>query len=224
MGYLASLLHVPTQLPHKTAARMPLSKGGWVWAVLCDPKRQRHPDVADTIITRSERDPALCFRAVKDCDGHLCATGFESRPWVDIAEGARPGDSAEDGVGRRRQPRKLSSRSTSQSRSELGGVLTKDLFVATPTNRAAQFDPQPLRVMSRRLRLPMPLSSHSCRCGRLLDNLGHHRAVPKGGWARVYERHDGGHGCPWPARSHGRSTSGGHRRRVAVEQETSTSS
>ena len=44
-------------------------------------------------------------------------------------------------------------------------------------HRVARFDPQPFRVLlSRRLRLPMPLSSRSCRCGRLLDSLGHHRA------------------------------------------------
>ena len=31
--------------------------------------------------------------------------------------------------------------------------------------------------MLRRLRLPLPLSVRSCRCGRLLDTLGHHRAA-----------------------------------------------
>ena len=35
---LASLLHVPAQLPHaRTTAPMPLSKGGWVWVALCAP-------------------------------------------------------------------------------------------------------------------------------------------------------------------------------------------
>ena len=57
--------------------------------------RQRHPNVADSIIMSLERD-ALCFRAVRDCEGHLRAAGFEPRLWEDIAQGARPWDSAED--------------------------------------------------------------------------------------------------------------------------------
>ena len=37
--------------------------------------------------------------------------------------------------------------------------------------------PQSFRVLlQRRLRLPIPLSSRSCRCGRQLDPFGHHRA------------------------------------------------
>ena len=90
---------------------MPLSKGGLglgcavrarhaahkaSWADSLPMVRQRHPDVADSIIMGVERDPALCFRAVRDCEGHLRAAGFEPRPWEDIAQGARPGDSAED--------------------------------------------------------------------------------------------------------------------------------
>ena len=31
-------------------------------------------------------------------------------------------------------------------------------------------------LLKRRLRFPLPLSSRSCRCGRLLDPLGHHSA------------------------------------------------
>ncbi len=111
-GCLASLLHVPTQLPHaRTTALMPLSKGevgfGHIvrarhaahfpsWADRLPTVRQRHPDVGDTIITVLECDPVLCFRAVRDCEGHLRAAEFEPRLWEDITEGARPGDSAED--------------------------------------------------------------------------------------------------------------------------------
>ena len=94
------------------------------------------------------------------------------------------------------------------------GPLASTVFVAIPTNRVPRFDPQPFRVlMTRRLRLPMPLSSRSCRCGRLLDSLGHHRAgcaeaglLGRRGFAlecsaaqvcreaggRVHERHDEG--------------------------------
>ena len=158
------------------------------WADNLPMVRQRHPDVADTIITGFERDPALCFRAVRDCEGHLRAAGFEPRPWEAIAEGARLSRSCRRGVGRRRQLPKLSSSTSiplwpTLSEPERAfwlsqqGPLASTVFVAIPTNRVARFDPQPFRVlMSRRLRLPMPLSSRSCRCGRLLDNLGHHRA------------------------------------------------
>ena len=73
---LATFLHVPTQLPHaRTTALMPLSKEGGGFGQCCASPaccspcelgkqfahvRQRHPDVADTIITGLERDPALC--------------------------------------------------------------------------------------------------------------------------------------------------------------------
>ena len=32
-------------------------------------------------------------------------------------------------------------------------------------------------VLLRRLRLPLPLSLHTCRCGRPIDSFGHHRAA-----------------------------------------------
>ena len=41
-----------------------------------------------------------------------------------------------------------------------------------------RLDPTIFRVLlQRRLSLPLPLSKRSCRCGRLLDAFGHHRAV-----------------------------------------------
>ena len=47
-----------------------------------------------------------------------------------------------------------------------------------PSAPHAHFDSQPfLVVLLRRLWLPLPLSSRSCRCGRPLDSSGHHRAA-----------------------------------------------
>ena len=47
-----------------------------------------------------------------------------------------------------------------------------------PVDRIMRFDSQSFRVLLvRRLRLPMPLSSRFCACGRPLDILGHHRAA-----------------------------------------------
>ena len=50
--------------------------------------------------------------------------------------------------------------------------------VAVPSNSLFRKDAQLFRVsLLRRLRLPLPPSSRMCRCGRLLDSFGRHRAV-----------------------------------------------
>ena len=140
------------------------------WADSLPMVRQRHPDVAGT---------ALCFRAVRDWEGHLRAAGFEPRPWEDIAEGARPRDSAEDEP--QLQNKSWQKEAASQVEQYLDstvcplseleralwrshqGPLASTVFVGISTNRVARFDLQPFRVLtSRRLRLPMPLSSRSC--------------------------------------------------------------
>ena len=47
-----------------------------------------------------------------------------------------------------------------------------------PTTRTTRFEPQLFRVLlSRRLRLPLPFTSRSFRCGGLHDAFGHHRAA-----------------------------------------------
>ena len=51
-------------------------------------------------------------------------------------------------------------------------------FTALPIHRISRMDPEPFRVLLlRRLRMPLPLNVRACRCGRLLDVLGHHRAA-----------------------------------------------
>ena len=50
-------------------------------------------------------------------------------------------------------------------------------FTTLPLLLLQRFDSHLFRVLLlRRLHLPLPLSSRACRCGRLLDCLGHHRA------------------------------------------------
>ena len=48
---------------------------------------------------------------------------------------------------------------------------------AVPSSPQTRIESQLFRVLLlRRLRLPLPPASRLCRCGRLLDNFGHHRA------------------------------------------------
>ena len=57
------------------------------------------------------------------------------------------------------------------------GPLSGLPFTTLPLLLLQRFDSHLFRVLLlRRLHLPLPLSSRACRCGRLLDCLGHHRA------------------------------------------------
>ena len=59
----------------------------------------------------------------------------------------------------------LNNTDRAMSRSQRG-PLAATPFVSVPSNRFSKFDPQSFRVLlRRRLRLPIPLSSRSCRCG-----------------------------------------------------------
>ena len=50
-------------------------------------------------------------------------------------------------------------------------------FAVAPSNPLVRIDSQLFLVLLlQRLRLPLPPTSRTCRCGRLLDCLGHHRA------------------------------------------------
>ena len=54
-----------------------------------------------------------------------------------------------------------------------GGPLASAPFVCMPVDRVFRIDSQPFRILLlRRLRMPLSLTVHSCRCGRLLDSLG----------------------------------------------------
>ena len=63
------------------------------------------------------------------------------------------------------------------------GPVAGAAFTAIPTSALTSFTPQCFRsLLLRRLRLPLPSSVRTCRCGRVLDNLGDHRAsCPRAG-------------------------------------------
>ena len=58
------------------------------------------------------------------------------------------------------------------------GPLASAALTVSPTSRATRIEPQPFRLwLCRRLFLPLPLSSRTCRCGRRLDIYGDYRAA-----------------------------------------------
>ena len=58
------------------------------------------------------------------------------------------------------------------------GPLASVPFTALPVHRVSKMDSEPYRVLLlRRLRLPLPFTVRTCRCGRPLDVFGHHRAA-----------------------------------------------
>ena len=51
-------------------------------------------------------------------------------------------------------------------------------FTTCPTCLVTRFEPHLFRILLlRRLRLPLPFTVRSCRCGLPLDSCGHHRAA-----------------------------------------------
>ena len=69
------------------------------WADCIHMIRQRHPSVAETLITGIHRGPAPCFAAVRTCQGTLEEAGLEIPSWRTLAgappqreEGAEPAE------------------------------------------------------------------------------------------------------------------------------------
>ena len=127
--------------------------------------------------------------------------GFEVPSWEALSDGLRPhepedhepGDvkhgwqhEAASRVERQFLERDLMVRLTAPDqalmRSQSGPYSGMALSVA-PAIFLTRIDPALFRVLLlRRLRLPLPLSSRWCRCGRPLDSFGHHRAAcPRAG-------------------------------------------
>ena len=139
--------------------------------------RQRHPEVADMMIScLSERSGLRHLDAAVACREELIRTGYSPPEWraVSTAQPHFIADHLPGVVGipvERWQQRRVVvavPRRSSWQLSRTLQCLSALSCVSTLTSSECSF--------LRRLRLPLPLSSHSCRCGRLLDCLGHHRA------------------------------------------------
>ena len=161
--------------------------------------RRRHPVVADQLVHQLEGHPETPFlRAAADTRRELLGVmGFEPPSWQAMSHGARPPhrepEDVEPGTVRsgwqheacsrveRRHRRELFSHTPAQVRalvrSQGGGGAGAVLSVA-PTSRETTLSPHLFRViLLRRLRQALPLCARWCRCGRLLDSHGHHRAA-----------------------------------------------
>ena len=128
----------------------------------------------------------------------LATIGYDRPDWASVLEGARPRqpnlDEVDPGVPthgwqffaaqaveqRYRTdvvwPR-LSTTEQALFRSQ-SGPMSGLPFSSVPSSPPTRFAPQLFRVLLlRRLWLALPFSSRTCRCGRPLDVLGHHRAA-----------------------------------------------
>ena len=162
---------------------------------LYSPRQESFPIPLRYIGDGSEVDS---IQAILSSAASVQDAGFIPPSWEDLASGAAEEVEDRDGEVEPNQPRKgwqsraaraVESRRLHAIREALpspqqallrsqGGPLASTPFVSLPVDRAFRFDSQPFRILLlRRLRMPLPLTSHSCRCGRLLDSLGHHRSA-----------------------------------------------
>ena len=147
----------------------------------------------------NQQHPSFNLVGLRACGAQLAAVGFHAPSWEELAHGVRPepvvwdadfdpglphhgwqriatipvhGELVEGCV----RPR-LSQSEQALFRSQ-GGPLSSVPFTCFPTSPLTRFDASLFCVLLlRRLWLPLPPSSRFCRCGRLLDVLGHHRAA-----------------------------------------------
>ena len=154
--------------------------------------KQRHPGVVDMIVRSLVRhENCSSIQSLLRCVDALVTAGFDVPSWEDLAEGRRPEGTSEDGdlcqlrIGWQKQAatcleKQFLSRDVWPGllEHERAMLLSQQGLILFPTDRVSRFDSQPFRILLlRRLQLPLSLSVRSCRCGRPLDTLGHHRAA-----------------------------------------------
>ena len=184
------------------------------WADCLPMIHERHPEVAEALLENlnGEPDTPCLSEAQEAAHRVLRATGWEPPSWNEVAAGARPEgldkDQFEPWDPHRGWQHEAASRMESWWMHEFvfprmeesarasvlsqGGAGAGLALRACPTCRLTRLEPQHFRVLPRRLQVPLPLSVHSCLCGRPIDQFGHHRAacaragiLGKRGFARV---------------------------------------
>ena len=164
------------------------------WADAIQMIAERHPEIAGTIVraihTEHEVPGVQAIVTSVEADGFVCPS------WEDLATGevsASPEEDEDPNQPRAgwqsKAAREVEARSFARLLSTLtdpqkallrsqGGPLASALFISMPIDRVSRIDSQSFRLLFlRRLRQPLPLTARSCRCGRLLDCLGHHRSA-----------------------------------------------
>ena len=112
----------------------------------------------------------------------LMRLGFEAPSWESVTAGRRPAvldvEDRQIGMPLGWQQAATDAVHTHVVETSQGGPLSGVPFQCFLSNVVSLFDSSRFRMLLlRRLWLPLPPSSRSCRCGRPLDVLGHHRAA-----------------------------------------------
>ena len=161
--------------------------------------QNRNPGAAALLLASLQSGNALATRDAASAAVLLRSEGAHALPtWPDLAAGARPAAPVDVGP---REPgdyaqgwqRVSAGTRTAHHREQLlssfsranqamlrsqSGPNAGRVFFLLPTSPLTQFQPAHFRVLLlRRLRLSLPLTAHRCRCRRLLDPLGDHRAA-----------------------------------------------
>ena len=171
------------------------------WADCLSIVYDRHPDVATMMVGQLSgvddcESPSLqaASRAARELTG---VEGFDVPSLEALVRGARPPlhdvDDHEAGEARHGWQHEAASRVERIFRSHLmerfaeheqallrsqSGPMAGMALSASPSNFFTRIEPHLFTVvLLRRLRRPLPFSVRMCRCGRLLDSLGHHRAA-----------------------------------------------
>ena len=70
-----------------TSARRTRRAAHWAsWADCLRMVRQRHPDVAELMVTHLQHGATPCFRSVQECKRSLAEAGLQMPPWLELSE------------------------------------------------------------------------------------------------------------------------------------------
>ena len=195
-----ALAHLPLHLGGLglTSATITAAPAYWAsWADTLPILYRQAPQQATTLLQQLEAEtPATpSIQALTQAMDQLQRHGFEPPSWADLVQGSAPPtqpDPEQRLLGRRWQrpaalashqafraelTASLDSASQAMLQSQSGPYASRT-FTTIPFGLDTTYPSHLFRVLLlRRLRLPLPLSARICRCRRILDPLGDHRAA-----------------------------------------------